>query len=89
MFSFHVWYFHTHDTFDCEHIKEDLSGSNFYQTLLMKLFKELQTDFFSELNPETEQKALETLSIQQLLLYKRLKITPLDASLRTTFVNSL
>ena len=54
MFSFHVWYFHTHDTFDCEHIKEDLSGSNFYQTLLMKLFKELQTDFFSELNPETE-----------------------------------
>ena len=40
MFSCHVWYFHTHDSFDCEHIKEDLSGSNFYHALLGKLFSE-------------------------------------------------
>ena len=51
LFSMHVWYFHTHDDFDCA---KNISGP-FYHNLVRKLFEELSSDdMFANLDSATE-----------------------------------
>lgn len=85
MFSLHLWYFHLHDSFSIEdeRIESIFHGDSlFYSHLLLQLKDD--STLFAE-----SQSFLDNLSLEQLLLYKKVKIMHKNKEVVTAFINSL